>query len=70
MEHIERLPQEIRSVVRGFCSHPIADALRQHVVDYRLYSAIPPPPQTSPDADNLYLYFFTNRKLVNVIRTL
>ncbi len=38
MEHIEHLPQEICSVVRGFCSHPIADALRPHVVGYKLYS--------------------------------
>ena len=67
MEHIEHLPQEIRSVVRGFCSHPIADTLRPHVVDYRLYSFTFPQPQTYPDAHTFYPYFFANKKLVNII---
>jgi hypothetical protein len=70
MEHIEHLPQEIRSVVRGFCSHPIADVLRPHVVDYKLYSDTLPTPQTYPDANTFYIYFFTNKTLVNVIATL
>ena len=69
MEHIEHLPQEIRSVVRGFCSHPIADALRSHVVEYKVYSDTRPTPQTYPDANTFYIYFFTNKKLVNVIAT-
>ena len=69
MEHIEHLPQEIRSVVRGFCSHPIADAIRPHVVGYKWYSAALAT-QTYPDANTFYLYFFTNKKLVNVMATL
>ena len=69
MEHIEHLPQEIRSVVRGFCSHPIADALRPHVVGYKWYSAALAT-QTYPDGNTFYLYFFTNKKLVNVMATL
>ena len=69
MEHIEHLPQEIRSVVRGFCSHPIADALRPHVVEYKVYSTALAT-QTYPDANTFYLYFFTNKKLVNVMATL
>ena len=69
MEHIEHLPQEIRSVVRGFCSHPIADAIRPHVVGYKWYSAALAT-QTYPDGNTFYLYFFTNKKLVNVMATL
>ncbi len=69
MEHKENLPQEIRSAVRGFCSHPIADALRPHVVDYKVYSDTLAT-QTCPDANTFYLYFFTNKKLANVITTL
>ena len=70
MEHIEHLPQEIRSVVRGFCSHPIADALRPRVVYYQLYNSTFPQPQTYPDANTFYIYFYTHRKLVNVMTTL
>ena len=61
MEHIEHLPQEIRSVVRGFCSHPIADALRPHVVEYKVYSTAPT--QTYPDANILHLYLLPPRSL-------
>ena len=70
MELIENLPQEIRSVVRGFCSHPIADTLRPHMFDHKVYSDTLPIQQTYPDANPFYLYFFTNNKLVNVMTTL
>ena len=62
MEHIEHLPQEIRSVVRGFCSHPLADALRPHVVEYKVYSDTLAT-QTYPDANTFYLYFLPTRSL-------
>ena len=62
MEHIEHLPQEIRSVVRGFCSHPIADALRPHVVEYKVYSTALAT-HTNPDANTFYLYFLPTRSL-------
>ena len=66
MELIENLPQEIRSVVRGFCSHPIADTLRPHMFDYKVYSDTLAT-QTYPDANIFYLYFFTNKLLVKII---
>ncbi len=39
------------------CSNPFADALCPHTVDYTEYSASLPP-QTYPDANTFYLYFF------------
>ena len=70
MEIIESLAPELRSVVRGFCSHPLADALRPHITDHKQYSSTLPQPQTYPGAHTFYLYYFTEKKLSYIIATL
>ena len=67
MELTDSSTPEIRSVVRKFCSHPTADALRKTVADWGDYSGILPEDQTYPDANTFYIYSFTSRKLTNVM---
>ena len=67
MELIESLTPEIRSVVRKFCSHPTADALRKTVADWGDYSGILPEDETYPDANTFYIYYFTSRKLTSIM---
>jgi hypothetical protein len=67
MELIESLTPEIRSVVRKFCSHPTADALRKTVAAWGDYSGILPEDETYPDANTFYIYYFTSRKLTNIM---
>lgn len=67
MELIESLQEDVRSVVRGFCSHPTADALREHIADHQEYLITLPEPQTYPEANTFYLYYFTNKKLLHIM---
>ena len=67
MEVLEGLTPELRSVVRQFCSHPAADALRKTVVDWKLYSVTLPEEQTYPDANTFYMYYFTMKKLTEIM---
>ena len=67
MKFIESLTPEIRSVVRKFCSHPTADALRKTVADWGDYSDILPEDQTYPDANTFYVCYFTMKKLANIM---
>ena len=67
MKVLEGLTPEIRSVVRQFCSHPAADAQRKAVVEWKLYSVILPEEQTYPDANAFYMYYFTMKKLTEIM---
>ena len=67
MELIESLTPELRSVVRAFRSHPTADVLRKTAADWGDYSGILPEDQTYPDANAFYIYYFTSRKLTNIM---
>ena len=67
MEALEGLAPEIRSVVRKFCSHPAADAIRKTVTSWGDYSSILPEDETYPDANTFYMYYFTTRKLVSIM---
>ena len=66
MEIIASLTPELRSVVRKFCSHPTADALRKTVADCGNYSGIPPEDQTYQDANAFCIYYFTSKKLTSI----
>ena len=50
---IESLTPELWSVVRKFCSHPAADALRQTVTNWGEYS-LTLKDQTYPDANTFH----------------
>ena len=63
MEVIESLTPELQSVVRKFCSHPTADALRQAITSWGEYSLTLPEDQTYPDANTFYMYYFTLKKV-------
>ena len=67
MELIESLTPELRSVVRTVCSRPTADALRKTVADWGDYRGILPEDQTYPDANTFYTYYFTSRRLANIM---
>ena len=67
MEVLEGLTPELRSVVRKFCSHPAADALRKTVARWEDYSGILPEDETYPDANTFYIYYFTSRRLTSIM---
>jgi hypothetical protein len=67
MELIKSLPKDVCSLVRSFCSHPTADALREHIADHQEYLITLPEPQTYPEANTFYMYYFTNKKLLHIM---
>ena len=67
MEALEGLTPELRLVVRQFCSHPAADAVRRLVTNWGEYSSILPKDETYPDANTFYIFYFTSRKLASIM---
>ncbi len=51
------------------CSRPLADALRPRVAHHKEYSTSLSP-QTYPDANSFYVYIFSNRKLLILMKSL
>ena len=67
MDVLEVLTPELQSVVRQFCSHPAADALCKTLADWGDCIGILPEDQTYPDAITFYVYYFTSRRLTNIM---
>ena len=66
MEVLEGLTPELRSVVRQFCSHPAADALRKSVANWNDHLNTLTD-DTHLGANTFYMFYFTVRRLESIM---